>query len=434
MKNSPPNTLNELSRQMTVLQTEMYRNLNNQIEQLITQYQQLSIFYLNLDHLALINETLGFEVGDRVLQEVTCCLQRIVVPPSLIAHITSDEFVVVLPQMNSIPCARNLAVDMLHELESLTLDKRALFISASIGIAAYPEQGECAVELLKNAMTAMHAAKNNGKNQYQFFVKKLSQDSHDALLIMNGLRRALSRQELCLEYQPIIELATMQCVGMEALMRWQHPELGLLLPEQFLTLAEEIGVSVELGQWVLQQACADYRQLSTKIPLLLCINMSATEFMIAELETTILATLQRTSIPIEYLIIELTEKIVMRDPEYVINKIKALANAGISIAIDDYGMGYSSLSLLKKLPTNLLKIDQSFIRDIDKKMPNAAIVESTIQLAHHLGMKVIAEGVESEEELIVLTQYACDYVQGFYFSKSLPLPELQRYLNVRADV
>jgi len=388
----------------------------------------LSVLYLNVDHLTIINETLGFYIGDMVLQAVAMLLKDLVNKDDWVAKLSGDEFVVVLHAFKNINYLREVSLKILDELGKVIVEQQELFISASIGIATYPSDGESALELLKHATVAMRAAKACGKNQYQFFISQLPQYSKDTLLIIRGIRKAVTNHELRLQFQPIIDLQTLKCIGVEALLRWQHPELGLLLPDTFLPYAEELGVTLELGRWVLQQACEDYNKLPGKVPLLLCVNMSATEFMVADLEDFILSCLRRLGIGTERIIIELTEKIVMHDPDYVINKIKALANAGISIAIDDYGMGYSSLNLLKQLPTNLLKIDKSFISDIDKKFPNSAIIESTIQLAHNLGMKVIAEGVETEEEMLFLKSSACDFIQGYFFSNPLFFDDLKAYL------
>ena len=388
----------------------------------------ISVVYLNIDNLALINETLGFSTGDMILRKVASLLQHTQRRLDFVAKLGGDEFLLVL-HADNLNDVRVMSEDILTTLSQLSVDKQEFFMSASIGIATYPASGTDALGLIKNAATAMRAAKSLGKNQYQFFVNSLPQYSQDTLLIINGLRQAVRKQELRLQFQPIIDLNSLTCIGIEALMRWQHPQLGLLLPETYLLYAEEVGVSLDLGRWVLQHACAGYRRLALTDSLLLCVNMSATEFMVADLEEFILATLREQAIPTERLIIELTETMVMRNPEYVINKIKALANAGIAIAIDDYGMGYSSLHLLKQLPTTLLKIDKSFITEIHSNSPNAAIVKSSIQLAHELGLRVVAEGVETAEEVAFLKLHGCDYVQGYYLSKPLWFEELTDYLH-----
>ena len=321
------------------------------------------------------------------------------------------------------------AKDILDALIHFSLNGEEFFISASIGISNYPRCGETPDQLIKNASMAMRKAKNCGKNLYQIADETVGKYSDVAVPIFFGLRKILPNQELLLLFQPILALADNQCIGFEVLSRWNHPSLGIILPDEFLPYAEAVGAIVGLGRAAIKQAFQSYHRLNLKSPLQLSINLSMSEFMSPGLKEFIQETMNELEIPIHHLIIEITETMMMREPDVVIKKINALNHLGIRISIDDFGMKYSSLNLLKQLPTNFLKIDKSFIAQIKKQDRDAVIVASTIQMAHNLDIKVIAEGVETREELDFLMAARCDYAQGYYFSKPLEFEDLVSYLR-----
>lgn len=404
--------------------------LEKQIEkamQYASEYKShMAVIYLDLDNFKHINDTYGHEVGDHLLKMVSNLLLQSVRTGDTVARIGGDEFVVILHALRKPDYAGLVSQTILDKLsQPFRINNQEMFINASIGIAVYPFCGTFTYELLKNADTAMYAAKAHGKNQYRFFTKELSKQSEQELLILNGVRNILRHEELQLQYQPIIDLKTMQCNGIEALVRWQHPHLGLLYPEQFLSFFEESETMIEVGKWIVHHALSDYLSLTLPQPSFIAINMSAAEFTAKNVEHMILSSLEKHAIPEKHLIIEITERVVMHHPKIIIDKIQHLTKTGARVAIDDYGKGYSALSLLKKLPVNILKIDKTFVSDIEKDNNNRIIIQSTIQLAHHLGLKVIGEGVETEEQMLFLQKLGCDYAQGYYFAKPLNIDELK---------
>ncbi|MCX7115230.1 MAG: EAL domain-containing protein [Gammaproteobacteria bacterium] len=392
--------------------------------------QHMAVLYLDLDDFKAVNDTFGHAVGDTLLKEVSTLLLRHVRHGDTVARLGGDEFVIILNTLRKPDYAAVVARAILERLGRVFLiHEKEVCINASIGIAVYPVCGANVTELLKNADTAMYAAKGHGKNQYRFFTQELSQQSEQNLHITNGLRHAIRNQELRLQFQPIIELQQLTCCGIEALVRWQHPRLGLVYPDQFLPYAEEIGSMSAIGRWIFKQALNDYSRMDLKSPLFLSVNMSATEFTSDDIDQFILSSMQEHTLLTNKLVVELTETILMSYPEIAIKNIKRLTAHGVRVAIDDYGIGYSSLSLLKHLPISILKIDKLFITDIGINLNDAVIIKSTIQLAHNLGLKVVAEGVETQDQLMFLQEHGCDYAQGYYFSEPLFVDQLVEYVN-----
>ena len=392
--------------------------------------QHMALIYLDLDNFKQVNDTLGHVVGDQLLKEVSMRLQQTVRGGDTIARLGGDEFALILHSIRKPEYAAVVSRSILDKLGKVfQLEENEIFINASIGIAVYPYAGTSAVELIKNADTAMYIAKAHGKNQYQYYSVESTEQAEQDLIIINGLRNVIHNNELILQYQPIIDLNTSTCWGIEALLRWEHPQLGLVYPAQFLHHAEDSGIIVSIGQWVIQRALEDYKRLHLTSLLFISINISANELVASKMAETIYTCTQESGISACKLVVELTEASMMHHPNDSIKKFERLSKMGVQIAIDDYGTGYSSLSILKKLPISILKIDKSFMDDIDRNSNNQLIVKSTIQLAHNLGLKVIAECIETKKQFEFLKDHGCDYLQGYYYSKPLDIDELQTYIQ-----
>lgn len=404
--------------------------MNRAIEYAKEHKQHMALIYLDLDDFKRVNDSLGHVVGDNLLKKIATLLVKNSRKGDTVTRLGGDEFAIIIHALRKPHYAAIISQTILNKLDTIQdIDGKELYISASIGIAVYPFCGKNAVDLLKNADSAMYSAKTKGKNQYCFFTKELSQQTEKNILIINGLKHAARRDELHLLFQPIIELEHSTCVGIEALVRWNHPQLGLILPETFLPYAEAVGAMLPINRCIFEQALDAFSRMDLKTLLFISINMSASEFIIKDEEHFIISTIDKWAVPAKKLILELTETVIMTNPLVIIEKMQVLANLGVRIAIDDYGIGYSSLSLLKQLPAAILKIDKSFIADIGKDLNNTIIVKSTIQLAHNLGLKIIAEGVETKEQLTFLKEHGCDYGQGYYFSKPVDFDQLTKYIS-----
>ncbi|MCX7124670.1 MAG: EAL domain-containing protein [Gammaproteobacteria bacterium] len=429
-------TLNYISHHdpLTDLPNRVYfeEQLNKAIDESNEIDQHTALLYLDLDNFKIINDTFGHYMGDQLLKAVSIILQRSIRRGDTVARFGGDEFAIVLRGLRKPEYATSVASAILDKLGDIfNLEGNEIYTNVSIGIAVHPFSGITSAELIKNADTAMYAAKKNGKNQYCFYTAELNEKNEKKLQLNNGLRNVVHNKELFLQYQPIIDINTSTCCGIEALVRWNHPQLGLIPPNEFLPYAEETGMMLSIGQWVIQQALNDYKQFTPNGTLLLAVNLSANELNSAKTAETILMGIQKYAIPTNKVVLELTETSIMRHPEESIEKFKKLSQIGVRIAIDDYGAGYSSLNYLKRLPISLLKIDKSFIDDIgqNSNASNIIIVKSTIELAHSLGLKVIAEGVESKDQFEFLKDHRCDYAQGFYFSKPLNIDALKIFIT-----
>lgn len=380
----------------------------------------LAILFIDLDRFKNVNDTLGHGAGDKVLKEVAERLRRCLRDSDTLGRLGGDEFVVLLEEM---PQATHSAVAAQKIIDALTppfiLDTQEFHITASIGISTYPADSEDVPGLLKNADIAMYRAKDLGKNNYQFYSSQMNIHTLDSLSLESNLRHALERQEFILHYQPKINIRSGRIVGMEALVRWQHPTNGLIPPMQFIPLAEETGLIVPIGEWVLRAACAQnasWRKQGLP-PLCVAVNLSARQFRHEHLLQNVGKVLHDTGLDSSGLELEITESMVVQDPERAVLLLDSLRAMGISISIDDFGTGYSSLSYLKRFPIDSLKIDRSFIKDLPLDTDDAAIAQAIIAMAHSLKISVIAEGVETEEQLRFLRNHLCDEGQGYYFSK-----------------
>jgi diguanylate cyclase (GGDEF)-like protein len=399
-------------------------------------HQKVAVLALDLDNFKMINDPLGHEVGDKVLCEIAQRLTQMVSEMGVtVARLSGDEFVVMFDTNNIVKDVSEMAPRLLDNISRpMTIDNHEMVITASIGISVYPSDSEDASLLVKNADTAMSRAKAAGKNTYQFFTAEMNKVALERLILENRLRKVLANNELCLYYQPQVELSSGKIIGMEALVRWQHPELGLVSPLKFVPVAEEMGLIIPIGEWVLRTACQQNKdwQRAGFPPLRVSVNVSSRQFQPSNLLETIKNALTDSSLNPIYLELELTESILMEEennhPKSTLELLTELQAMGVQIAIDDFGTGYSSLSYLKRFPVNTLKIDRSFIKDIDTNNDDAAIATAIIAMAHSLRLSVVAEGVENSEQLAFLQEQQCEIVQGFYFSRPIPVKEMTQML------
>ncbi|BBP02089.1 GGDEF domain-containing response regulator [Sulfuriferula nivalis] len=397
--------------------------LNDRLTQAISQahrsQKQLAVLFIDLDHFKNINDSLGHLTGDKLLQSVAQRLTACVRSSDTVSRQGGDEFIVLLADVDHPSAAGYSASKILAALlEQHNIDQHELNVTMSIGISIFPDDGEDADTLLKNADAAMYHAKEQGRNNYQFFKQEMNDKVVERLSVENGLRQALARQEFILHFQPKIHFKTGLITGAEALIRWQHPDRGLLHPQQFIKIAEDSGFIIPIGQWMLKTACQQAKdwQHEGLRPIPVSVNISAVEFRHDGLVNNIRNTLAETEIEAKYLEIELTESTLVQDAKSTMITLHALKAIGVKIAIDDFGTGYSSLSNLRQFPIDTLKIDQSFVRDMINDDDDALIVSAIIGLGNNLNFKVSAEGVETQKQLAFLQAERCEEGQGYYFN------------------
>ena len=396
----------------------------------------VALLFLDLDRFKLINDSLGHHAGDELLKIVSERLLANARETDTVARLGGDEFTVILEGLTSTDDATKVARKILEVMgKPFHLDGHEVFVTTSVGIALFPVDGEDIDELLKNADTAMYRAKEQGRNNYQFYTADMNAKAVEHLIMESSLRHALDRDEFVLHYQPQVDLHSREITGVEALIRWNHPELGLLYPNQFMSLAEETGLIISIGEWVLKSACMQAAQWQkNNLPSMrLAVNLSALQFRMTNLVETVSAALDDSGLDAKYLELEITESFLMDDVNSAISKLCDLACLGVHIAIDDFGTGYSSLSYLKQLPLNTLKIDQSFVRDISSDPDDEAIVEAIIALGQTMHLRVMAEGVESEEQLNFLKSRGCDQAQGFLISHPVTASEIPQWCIETSD-
>jgi diguanylate cyclase (GGDEF)-like protein/PAS domain S-box-containing protein len=394
---------------------------------------QIGVLYLDINRFKIINDSLGHDKGDMLLQIVANRLCENVREGDTVARIGSDEFVVVLENISMVEAISVIASDLLNAVaEPIKVGAVDLTVSTSIGVSVYPKDGADNVMLLKNADLAMYQAKQAGPGTFRFYSSDMNVKVLARLIHETNLRAALEKEELVLHYQPRVDVASKKIVGIEALVRWLHPEKGLISPLEFIPLAEEIGLIGELGEWVLKTACRQNRlwQEQGLPPMKVSVNLSAQQLSPAStINRTIQQVLSETGMDARWLELEITESTLMQNIEATLSILLEIRDSGVSISIDDFGTGYSSLSYLKRLPIDTLKIDKSFIRDIAIDHDDAAIVTATIAMAHTMRLKVVAEGVTSKEQIRFLESHRCDEVQGFLLSYPLPADELHTVLK-----
>jgi diguanylate cyclase (GGDEF)-like protein len=393
---------------------------------------RLGVLFIDLDHFKNVNDSLGHHAGDILLKQVAAMFSACMREGDTVARLGGDEFVVILESMAAEDDAWIVSQKILQLLTTpLTIEDHEILITCSIGIALYPKDGKDANALLQSADGALYLAKNKGRNNAQFCTSEMNTKALERLTLENDLRKAINRQEFLLHYQPRVDIVSGEITGMEALVRWQHPVQGLLYPTQFIPVAEESGLIVPLGEWVLRTACKQNKawQLAGLKPVNIAVNLSARQFKQQDLVELIICILKETELDPSYLELELTESMVMQNIEATIatlNKFKAI---GVKLSIDDFGIGYSSLNYLKHFPIGFLKIDRSFVRDVTTNRDDAIIAKIIISMAHDLGLKVIAEGVETEEQKSFLSLHSCDEMQGYFFSVPIPAEEFEMLLK-----
>uniref|UniRef100_UPI0035AFD0B5 sensor domain-containing protein n=1 Tax=Hylemonella sp. TaxID=2066020 RepID=UPI0035AFD0B5 len=412
--------------------------LEDRLEQAIAQAERshhgLALVFMDLDNFKKINDSLGHATGDALLKEVAARLKRCVRDTDTISRQGGDEFVLVLGGLHGAEGSLPVLTKIMETLqEPFVCEGNELSTSASMGVALYPQDGNCFDILRKKADMAMYRAKEAGRNTYRFFDEAMDEEAVEHLLMRSGLRRAIERGEFVLHYQPQVDIASGRVVGVEALLRWEHPEFGLVQPGRFIPVAEESGLIVPIGAWVIEEACRQamvWRRAGLP-DLVMAVNLSAAQFRRSGIEDTVAQALQRSGLVPALLELELTESILLQDVEQVLATVQRLKQLGVQLAIDDFGTGYSSLSYLKRFDIDKLKIDQSFIRDLASDPDDAAIVRAIIQMAHSLGLRAIAEGVESAELLQQLRGFGCDEAQGYLYARPMPAAETERYLAQR---
>lgn len=392
----------------------------------------VALLFLDLDNFKSINDSLGHAVGDLLLKEIAIRLGACVRDTDTISRQGGDEFLIVLPDLSDIDAVAPV-LNMIRQRMKDPFDISGTEISTSVsmGVAIYPEDGENFDTLLKKADMAMYRAKEAGRNTYQFFDEQMNVEAIEYLAMKNGLRYAVERGEFVLHYQPQINLASGAVVGVEALLRWSHPELGVVAPARFIPVAEESGLIVPIGEWVMREACRQaVAWKRAGLPeLIMAVNLSAVQFKRGDVEQTVIRALQESGFDPHHLELELTESILIHNTESVLASVKRLKLLGVTLSIDDFGTGYSSLSYLKRFSVDKLKIDQSFIRDLATDPDDAAIILAIIQMARSLNLKTIAEGVEDANTLEHLRIFHCDEVQGYHFARPMPADEFARYLS-----
>ncbi len=393
---------------------------------------QLVLLFVDLDRFKSINDGLGHSAGDALLKAAGMRLKDCSRKIDMVARFGGDEFVIVLENIHHETQITSIANKVCKALEKpYMIEGRECFITASIGISLFPKDGQDAEALLKNADAAMYQAKEKGRNNAQYYSQEMNTHAKKRLLLEHALRHAMELNQLVLHYQPQVDLSTGKVMGVEALLRWQHPHLGLIAPAEFISLAEEIGLIVPIGEWVMQTATTQAKAWHNEgLPQLrVAVNLSPRQFIEHGISNMIADVLERSKLEPCYLELEITENLIMKDLENSVATLQVLKSMGVQLAIDDFGTGYSSLSYLKRFPIDRLKIDQSFVRDIATNPDDAAITLAIIAMAHSMKLKVIAEGVETEAQFDYLKSHACDEMQGYYFSQPLPAEKIATLLN-----
>ena len=400
---------------------ELFHDRLKQAMREADRYERLvAVAFLDLDRFKTINDSLGHEIGDRLLQAVAERLSACVRAADTVARLSGDEFTVVLPDLGHVDDAARVVEKIVDNFRHpFQVSGMELYVSASIGITLYPFDDTDIKGLLRNADVAMYRAKAKGRNTYEFYAAEMTAQVQEQLSLEGALRRALDRNEFMLEYQPIVDLQSGRIVGAEALLRWHHPERGVIPPAQFIPLAEETGLIVPIGAWVLAHACAQGAawRAAGHTALRLSVNISPRQFLQPGLIQTITAALGDSGFDRAWLELEITENLLMQNVESTLSNLEALHQMGIHLSIDDFGTGYSSLSYLKRFAIDRLKIDRSFVKDIPNDADDAAITTAIIAMAHELGLQVVAEGVETAEQLAFLRANGCDIMQGYFFSR-----------------
>jgi diguanylate cyclase (GGDEF)-like protein/PAS domain S-box-containing protein len=394
--------------------------------------RKVAVMFLDLDRFKAINDTLGHLTGDKLLQLVAGRINCVARTSDTVSRLGGDEFAIMLPYIENTDDIAMIALKLLASIAGpCVIDGNEIEVTTSIGISVFPEDGTDSESLIAHADAAMYQAKGNGRNNYQFFTREMNRRTLERILIKNKLSHALERNELFLLYQPQVDLQSGHIIGAEALVRWDNPLYGKVLPAQFIPIAEENGLIPPIGEWVLREACRqnqEWRKLGL-MKITMAVNISSVQFRQKNLGETIKAILSESGLTPSGLELEITEGVVMQDAEAAILFLEDMKAMGLKLSVDDFGTGYSSLSYLKRFPIDKFKIDQSFVRDLTTDTDDAVIVSTIISMAHSLKLKVIAEGVETAEQLAFLKQQGCDEIQGYYFSQPVSAEEFRKLLS-----
>lgn len=394
-------------------------------------HNQVALMFIDLDRFKSVNDTLGHNVGDLLLQEAAVRLTHSVRETDTVSRLGGDEFTIVLPDLTHGGDVEKIAQKALEQLaEPFHISGHEIFVSGSIGITTFPQDGNEIESLLRNADTAMYRAKEAGRNGYRFFTSEMSEETQERMVLERDLRHAIEHNEFIVHYQPVVDVATGVTISAEALVRWQHPERGLLAPGFFIAIAEETGLITQIGKIVLEQVCGQIKKWQTD-PIMkdirVAVNLSPRQLQNKNVVSDLEELIAEAGISAHSLALEITETLVMQDPEGAAKLLEDIRKMGIKVYLDDFGTGYSSLNYLKRFSFDVLKIDRSFIMDVEFDEGDAALVEAIIVMAHKLGIKVVAEGVENKNQLAFVNSQNCDMIQGYYYSKPLPSDEFSLY-------
>jgi len=397
---------------------------------------KVAVMLLDIDHFKMVNDTLGHLVGDKLLQEAANRVREATREGDTVSRQGGDEFLIMLPNISDSHVLDTIALELLSTVAApYLIDDNEIEVTTSIGISVYPEHGEEGNTLIKHADAAMYHAKKNGRNNYQFFTQEMNRHAMERMAIEKKLRYALERNEFSLHYQPQVDLQSGQIIGAESLLRWNNPESGMISPGVFIPIAEANGLIVSIGEWVLYEACRQnqaWRDLGFP-EISMAVNLSAVQFRQKNLGEVIVGALHQSGLHPSGLELEITEGTVMQDTEAAISLLRVFKDFGVNLSMDDFGTGYSSLSYLKRFPINKLKIDQSFVRDATIDMDDAAIASTIISMGRNLKLKVIAEGVETADQLTFLKEQGCDEMQGYYFSRPVPADKFIRLMATATE-
>ena len=421
--------LNALIYHDTLTQLPNRLSLREQFEQVlgrsdveVDKKKTIPILCVCLDRLAKINETLGYRAGNLLLKAAAERLKNSIGQEDKIAYLNDNKFAIILAGAIAPQDAIDATCQILNRLcHIFVLDRQEIFVTASIGLTFYGDNSSELEDLLEQAYIAMNCARKQGGNQYQLYTRDCKNEGYERISLETALRRAIEREELQLHYQPKVSLVTGKIVGVEALVRWERPEQGMISPGTFIPIAEETGLIVPLGEWVLKTACQQVKHWNAQLsePIAIAVNVSGRQFVQPDFSQQVNDILLETKLAGNCLELEITESVLIQNPQQASQKLRSLKIPGIRIAIDDFGTGYSSLSYLRQFPFDTLKIDRAFVSNLTNDAINAAIVTAIIQMAHSLNLKVVAEGVETEAELAFLCQHGCDEIQGYLFSRPL---------------
>ncbi len=411
------------------------RLLHDRIEQMIAAAERdkhgAALLFLDIDHFKRVNDSLGHSVGDDLLCALAQRYVKVVRRIDTLARLGGDEFIILLPEVNT-AAAADVARRVLEIAASpFSVGGHALTVTSSIGIALYPQDGKDIDTLLKNADTAMYKAKDLGRNTFQFYSSEMNMATLERLMMESNLRLALTEEQFVLHYQPLVSLQNGEIVGVEALIRWQHPTLGTIMPDRFIAVAEDSGMINPIGDWVLFEACRQAQAWIDEGLLLrtMAVNVAPVQFRQAGFVEMVAGALSATGLVADCLELELTERTVMHDAEFTLGTLSALKRMGVSLSLDDFGTGYSSLAYLKRFPVGKLKIDRSFIMDLESDTDDQAIASTIVSMGRSLRLTVLAEGVETAEQLALLRKMGCGMVQGFHYSRPLAAAEMTELLR-----